>query len=87
MLRKTAPCFFAVIIDALGFGLVYPVMTSLFTADHSPVLSANASIAVKHFYLGLSYMLYPLCMLGVITGLGQMRPSLPVFASNLTIYS
>ncbi|MCL9685839.1 MFS transporter [Legionella maioricensis] len=62
MLRKTSPCFFAVIIDALGFGLVYPVMTSLFTADHSPVLSADASIALKHFYLGLSYMLYPLCM-------------------------
>ncbi len=62
MLRKTAPCFFAVIIDALGFGLVYPVMTSLFTTDHSPVLSADATIATKHFYLGLSYMLYPLCM-------------------------
>ena len=62
MLRKTALCFFAVIIDALGFGLVYPVMTSLFTADHSPVLNADASVALKHFYLGLSYMLYPLCM-------------------------
>lgn len=62
MFRKTAPCFFAVIIDALGFGLVYPVMTALFTANHSPVLNADASIYVKHFYLGLSYMLYPLCM-------------------------
>lgn len=62
MIRKTAPCFFAVIIDALGFGLVYPVMTAIFTAEHSPVLSADASVAVKHFYLGLSYMLYPLCM-------------------------
>ncbi|MGM9453512.1 MFS transporter [Legionella bozemanae] len=62
MFRKTAPCFFAVVIDALGFGLVYPVMTAIFTADHSPVLNADASVAAKHFYLGLSYMLYPLCM-------------------------
>ncbi|ARG96942.1 MFS transporter [Legionella micdadei] len=62
MFRKTAPCFFAVVIDALGFGLVYPVMTAIFTADHSPVLSTDASLAVKHFYLGLSYILYPLCM-------------------------
>ncbi|STY28238.1 transporter of the major facilitator superfamily (MFS) [Legionella wadsworthii] len=62
MIRKTAPCFFAVVIDALGFGLVYPVMTAIFTAEHSPVLSADASVGIKHFYLGLSYMLYPLCM-------------------------
>ena len=62
MLRKIAPCFFAIVIDALGFGLVYPVMAAIFTATHSPVLTADVSLATRHFYLGVSYMLYPLCM-------------------------
>ena len=62
MLRRIAPCFFAIIIDALGFGLVYPVMAVLFTATPSPVLSITTSIAMRHFYLGIGYLLYPLCM-------------------------
>lgn len=60
--RDIAPCIFAIIIDALGFGLVYPVMTAIFTATNSPVLSPDASIQLRHFYLGLGFMLYPLCM-------------------------
>ncbi len=59
---EIAPCIFAIIIDALGFGLVYPVMTALLTSNHSPVLPADASLNLRHFYLGLSFMLYPLCM-------------------------
>lgn len=60
--REIAPCIFAIIIDALGFGLVYPVMTAIFTTTHSPVLSADASTQLRDFYLGLGFMLYPLCM-------------------------
>lgn len=57
-----APCLLAIIIDALGFGLVYPVMTALLSTNPSPVLPADASINLQHFYLGLSFMLYPFCM-------------------------
>lgn len=60
--REIAPCIFAIVIDALGFGLVYPVMTAIFTATHSPVLPADASLQIRNFYLGLGFMLYPLCM-------------------------
>lgn len=60
--REFAPCIFAIIIDAMGFGLVYPVMTAIFTASNSPVLSPDVSIQLRHFYLGLGFMLYPLCM-------------------------
>ncbi|TNF69058.1 MAG: MFS transporter [Gammaproteobacteria bacterium] len=62
MLKKIAPCFFAIIIDALGFGLVYPTLAALFTAANSPVLPIDATGSLRHFYLGLGYMLYPLCM-------------------------
>jgi len=61
-IRKLAPCLFAIMIDAMGFGLVYPVMTAIFTATHSPVLSASTSEHMRHFYLGLGFLLYPLCM-------------------------
>ncbi|WP_255305249.1 MFS transporter [Legionella jamestowniensis] len=57
-----APCLLAIIVDALGFGLVYPVMTALLTASPSPVLPVEASTTLRHFYLGLSFMLYPFCM-------------------------
>ncbi len=57
-----APCLFAIVIDALGFGLVYPVLTTLFTAEASPMLSADVSESLRYFYLGLGFMLYPFCM-------------------------
>jgi MFS family permease len=57
-----APCLLAIVVDALGFGLVYPVMTALLSANNSPVLPVDVSLSVRHFYLGLSFMLYPFCM-------------------------
>lgn len=70
-----APCLFAIIIDALGFGLVYPVMTAIFTSPHDPVLAAGASVALRHFYLGLSYLLYPLCMFFGTSFMGDLSDS------------
>lgn len=60
--RNIAPCLFAIVIDALGFGLVYPVLTAIFTTAESPLLSPDISDNLRHFYLGLGFMLYPLCM-------------------------
>lgn len=62
MLKKIAPCFYAIVIDALGFGLVYPVMAAIFESHHSPFLGADTSLATRNFLLGLSYLLYPLFM-------------------------
>ena len=62
LLKRIAPCFFAIIIDAMGFGLVYPTMTALFTDPNSPVLSPNVTVHMRQFYLGVSFLLYPLCM-------------------------
>lgn len=56
------PAIFALIIDAMGFGLVYPVMTALFTSTDSQILPAGASISAHHFYLGIAFLLYPACM-------------------------
>lgn len=60
--KNIAPCLFAIVIDALGFGLVYPVLTTIFTAAESPLLAMGTSDNLRHFYLGLGFMLYPLCM-------------------------
>lgn len=61
--RRLAPCLLAIVIDALGFGLVYPIMTAIFTATPSPVLPVGTTDSMRHFYLGLGFMLYPFCML------------------------
>lgn len=56
------PALFAIIIDAMGFGLVYPVMTALFTTQAAGILPKTASANIHHFYLGLAFLLYPACM-------------------------
>lgn len=61
-LKFMLPCLFAIIIDAMGFGLVYPVMTAIFMNAHDNILPLGTSNALRNFYLGLSFLLYPLCM-------------------------
>lgn len=59
---KIAPCLFAIIVDYMGLGLVYPVVTALFTDVHDTVFPTIQSLSSRDFYLGLSYLLYPLFM-------------------------
>lgn len=61
-IKKLIPCFFAIFIDILGFGLVYPVLTALFTTPDTPILPVEASQAIRFFYLSLGFLLYPLFM-------------------------
>lgn len=70
-----APCLLAIIVDGMGFGLVYPIMTAIF-ADPTSALSANASPAWRHFYLSLGYMLYPLCMFFGASFMGDLSDNL-----------
>ncbi|WP_419418434.1 MFS transporter [Legionella sp. D16C41] len=58
---KVLPCLLAIVVDGMGFGLVYPIMTAMFTNPNT-VFAAHLSIMLRHFYLGLGYMLYPFCM-------------------------
>lgn len=59
---KIAPCLFAIIVDYMGLGLVYPVVTALFTDVPDTVFPKIQSLSARDFYLGLSYLLYPLFM-------------------------
>ncbi|MDF1655004.1 MAG: MFS transporter [Coxiellaceae bacterium] len=72
ILRRIGPCFFAIMIDALGYGLVYPVMAAMFTLSASPVVSPDTTVALRHFYLGLGYLLYPLFMFFGASFLGDL---------------
>lgn len=70
-----APCLLAIIIDGMGFGLVYPIMTAIFTSQDS-ALSYHLSSTMQHFYLGLGYMLYPLCMFFGASFMGDLSDNI-----------
>lgn len=70
--RGMAPCLFAVMIDAMGFGLVYPMMTAILTDPSHPIISAGTSIHLRHFFLGLGFLLYPLGMFFGASFLGDL---------------
>ncbi|WGS52153.1 MFS transporter [Paraburkholderia sp. D15] len=60
--KLLGPCLLAIAIDAMGFGLVYPMMSAIFSDPHAGVLASNTSIATRNFYLGLGYGIYPFFM-------------------------
>lgn len=62
-LAAIAPCLLAIVIDVFGYGLVYPIMTAIFTNPSNPLVSGLGSEGIRDFFLGLAYLLYPLCML------------------------
>src|SRR5690606_12059210 len=59
--KETLPLFFAILIDILGFGLVYPVLTALFTSNQS-ILPQSTPESLRFWYLGIGFMLYPFFM-------------------------
>ena len=70
------PVLLAIIIDAMGFGLVYPVMTSMFSVIHNnPFFPDNISSHLRHFYLGLGFLLYPAAMFFGASFLGDLSDS------------
>ena len=44
----------------MGFGLVYPLVTELFAGDQGVHMAEGLSQGARYFYLGLSFLLYPL---------------------------
>lgn len=67
-----APCLLAIIIDVFGYGLVYPIMTAIFTNPSNPLVMGLTSPQMRDFFLGLAYLLYPLCMLFGASFMGDL---------------
>lgn len=61
-LKSLGPYLLAIAIDAMGFGLAYPMMSAIFGDRHAGMLGSEASAALRNFYLGLGYGVYPFCM-------------------------
>ena len=61
-IKLLGPCLLAIAIDAMGFGLVYPIMAAIFSDPQSGIIGADTSPHLRNFYLGLGYGVYPFCM-------------------------
>lgn len=70
-IRPILPALLAIIIDSLGFGLVYPVFTALLASKNSAIV-AGMNLTTREFFLGLGYMLYPLAMLFGASFMGDL---------------
>ncbi|ALK34687.1 MFS transporter [Burkholderia plantarii] len=71
-LKHLGPCLLAIAIDAMGFGLVYPIMAAIFSDPRSGLVAAATSPALRNFVLGLGYGIYPFCMLFGSSLLGEL---------------
>lgn len=59
--KEVAPCFYAVLVDILGFGVIFPVLTA-FVDSPSGLFPPTASDETRYFFLGLSFFLFPIMM-------------------------
>ncbi|MCP5489522.1 MAG: MFS transporter [Chlamydiales bacterium] len=75
-LSSIAPCLLPIIIDSLGFGLVYPILTAIFNSPTGSQLVGSTSEHLHAFYLGLAYMLFPFCMLFGASFFGDLSDNL-----------
>lgn len=71
-LRKIYPCLFAIIIDSMGFGLVYPLISDLFYSSNYQIVSPDTPDKIRHFYLSIVFLLYPLWMFFGVSFLGDL---------------
>lgn len=60
--KSIAPCSMALMVDSMGFGLVYPLMTTLFASEQNSHIAEGLSLNLRQFYLGLGFLLFPLNM-------------------------
>jgi hypothetical protein len=44
-LKTVAPCFLAITVNSLGFGLVYPILTMMFAGTYRTFLGPGVSTA------------------------------------------
>ncbi|MFN0065515.1 MAG: MFS transporter [Chlamydiales bacterium] len=60
-LPRVAPCLLAIIVDYMGFGLIYPIVTAMF-AHTQTTFPSIVSEHSRLFFQGLAYLLYPAAM-------------------------
>ncbi|MCH9609980.1 MAG: Multidrug resistance protein MdtG [Chlamydiales bacterium] len=65
---RVAPCLLAIIVDYAGYGLVYPLVTALFSSKGGMFATVDA----HNFLQGLAYLLYPLAMFFGASILGDL---------------
>lgn len=58
--REIMPCLLSIILDNMGFTMVYPLLTAILSTEG--IFAYGTSSALIQFYLGLGYLLYPLAM-------------------------
>ncbi len=61
MQKKILPFFVVIIIDAMGFGMVAPVLAPLVMQPHSPLWAAGTSNEARHLIYGILLGISPLC--------------------------
>ncbi len=59
--KEVFPLFFAILIDVFGYGLVFPILITMFTSNSS-ILPLNTSNELRFWYLGIAFMLHPFFM-------------------------
>ncbi|MCH9613693.1 MAG: Tetracycline resistance protein, class B [Chlamydiia bacterium] len=69
-IKGIAPALLAIMIDSMGFTLVYPMLTAIFASK--AFLPADTAVELRNFYLGLGYLLYPLGMFFGASFLGDL---------------
>lgn len=48
-LELLGPCLLAIAIDAMGFGLVYPIMAAIFSDAQSGIIGPDTSPQLRNF--------------------------------------
>jgi len=61
-LGTMSPSLLAIALDAMGFGLVYPIMSAIFSDPHAQILPAGSSEHWRFFWIGVGYAVYPAFM-------------------------
>lgn len=59
--KEVAPPLFAIFIDILGFGLVAPLLVTIFTAPEHNIFALHSDF-LRYLFLGLTLALYPFFM-------------------------
>lgn len=75
-LKLLGPCLVAIALDAMGFGLVYPMMSAIFSDPHSGLISDHIGTHWRNFYLGLGYGIYPFFMFFGSSLMGELSDGL-----------
>lgn len=67
-----APLLMVILIDAMGFGLIYPILGPLFTQKTAGILSPIASLSMRDFLFGLTLGCFTLTMIISAPFLGDL---------------